>query len=68
VRRIETRVGKVEAVLRRPPGCSTCRRWDGTVIGDDEGTRTRPEVCPGCERVVPIQTLVIIADVDLERL
>jgi hypothetical protein len=65
---IGTRVGKVEAVLRPPRGCSMCRRWDGSVVGDDTGKRSRPEVCPDCGRVVPVRMLAIVVGKDLDRL
>lgn len=65
---IGTRLGKVEAVLRPTPGCSTCRRWDGSVVGDDTGKRSRPEICPGCGRVVPVRMLAIVVGMDLDVL
>jgi hypothetical protein len=65
---MSTRLRKVEAVLRPTPGCSTCRRWDDNVVGDDMGKRSRPEMCPECERVVPVRMVAIVARIDLDRL
>lgn len=68
MRGVVTRLGKVEAVLRPQPGCPTCRRWDGTVVGDEAGKRSRPEACPACGRVVPMRMVAIVARIDLDRL
>jgi len=68
VRGMRSRLGKVEPVLRPQPGCPICRRWDGNVVGDDMGKRSRPEVCPECGRVVPVRMLVIVAGMDLDQL
>ncbi len=65
---IGRRLGKVEAVLRPPPGCTVCRRWDGSVVGDKTGKRSRPEVCPECGRVVPVRMLAIVVGMDFDRL
>ncbi len=65
---IGPRLGRVEAVLRPPPGCHACRRWDGNVVGDETGKRSRPEICPACGRVVPVRMLAIVAGMDLDRL
>jgi translation initiation factor 2 beta subunit (eIF-2beta)/eIF-5 len=54
--------------MRSPPGCSVCRRWDGSVVGDETGKRSRLEVCPGCGRVVPVRRLVIVVGLDLDLL
>jgi hypothetical protein len=37
-----------------------------TVLGDDQGARSRPERCPDCGRVVPIRHVVVIAGVPLD--
>jgi len=65
---MSSRLGKVEAVLRPSPGCSTCRRWDGNVVGDEAGKRSRPEACPECGRVVPVRMMAMVAGIDLDRL
>ena len=57
-----------EAGLRLRPGCSVYRQWDGSVVGDETGKRSRPEVCPECGRVVPVRMLAIVASMDLDRL
>ena len=62
------RVTKAEAVLRPAPGCAVCRWWDGSVVGDEAGKRSRLEVCPGCGRVVPVRMLAIVAGIDLDWL
>jgi hypothetical protein len=66
--RLRQRLGKAEAVLRPLPGCAVCRWWDGSVVGDDTGKRSRPQVCPGCGRVVPVQRLVMVVDMDFDVL
>jgi hypothetical protein len=65
---LRQRVIKAEAVLRPPPGCAVCQRWDGNVVGDESGKRSRPEVCPGCGRVAPVRMLAMVAGLDLDRL
>ncbi len=62
------RLHKAEAVLRLPQGCAVCRRWDGNVVGDEAGKRSRPDVCPRCGRVVPVRMLAIVAGMDLDQL
>jgi hypothetical protein len=52
------RLVRLERVLARPPGCAHCRRWAGTVIRDEAGGASRPEVCPACGRDVPATTVV----------
>jgi len=68
VKPVQRRLANVEAVLRPPLGCAICQRWDGTVVGDDTGKRSRPEVCPGCGRLVPVRMLAIVVGMDLDRL
>ena len=68
VKALRKRLVQAEAVLRPPPGCTVCRRWDGSVVGDETGKRIRPEVCPDCGRVVPVQRLVMVVGMDLDRL
>lgn len=48
-------LGKLVQVLegQQPVGCATCRWWDGTVITDSVGGRSRPDQCPDCGRIVP---------------
>jgi hypothetical protein len=60
-KRVETRLVTLER--RVPVGCPTCRVWSTTILGDEDGSRSRPEVCPECGRTVPIHTVVIIANV-----
>jgi hypothetical protein len=68
VKALRKRLVQAEAVLRPLPGCAVCRRWDGSVVGDDRGKRSRPEVCPECGRIVPVQRLVMVVGLDLDRL
>ena len=65
-----TNLGKRLATLeaRAPVGCAACRGWGGLVLGDDEGTRSRPERCPGCGRRVPIRSLVVLVGAPLEAI
>ncbi len=65
---LRKRLVQAEVALRPRPGCSVCRRWDGSVVGDEAGKRSRPEVCPGCERVVPVRRLVMVVGLDLDLL
>ena len=62
-----TRLGKRLATLeaRTPVGCASCRGWGGLVLGDDAGTRSRPERCPACGRLVPVRSLVVLVGVPL---
>ena len=62
-RRIGARLARLEA--RAPIGCATCALWDGLVLGDDAGTRSRPERCPACGRVVPVRHLLVLVGVPL---
>jgi hypothetical protein len=48
---------------RIPIGCPTCRHWCDLVLGDEDGSRSRPEACPECGRHVPIRTVVVIQGV-----
>lgn len=52
------------------PRCPSCSWWSTTetTICADDGTCLRPEVCPDCQRVVPIRDRLVIADVDLDLL
>lgn len=65
---LRQRLTKAEAVLRPPPGCPLCRRWNGSVVGDESGKRSRPETCPACGRVVPVRMVAIVAGIDLDWL
>ncbi len=65
---LRQRLTKAEAALRPPPRCPTCRQSDGDVVGDETGKRSRPEECPECGRVVPVQRLVIVVGLDFDRL
>lgn len=60
---IGARLTRLEA--RVPAGCATCPRWDGLVLADDAGNRSRPERCPDCGRVVPVRSLLILVGVPL---
>lgn len=66
MRRIEPRLLRLEAIA--PMGCATCRGWCGTVLVDDDDTRSRPERCPGCGRLVPIRCAVHLVGVPLDAL
>ncbi len=59
------RVAKVEMAMRPPVGCPTCAGWLG-VVGDDSGWRSRPEQCPECGRVVPIEVLHVVHGVSID--
>jgi len=58
---VETRLVTLER--RIPLGCPTCRFWVDTVLGDDDGSRSRPDACPECGRYVPIRTVIVIQGV-----
>jgi hypothetical protein len=49
---MRTRIVALETTVVR--SCGTCHFWNGSVLRDDEGHRSRPERCPDCGRVVPI--------------
>jgi predicted RNA-binding Zn-ribbon protein involved in translation (DUF1610 family) len=51
-RGVHKRIRALEAVT--VVSCPTCRFWNGSVLRDDEGHRSRAERCPDCGRVVPI--------------
>lgn len=61
---MEKRLDRLAVVWRAPEGCPTCRSWWGTVLGNDDGERSRPERCPECGRVVPIRSVVVVAGID----
>jgi hypothetical protein len=65
-KKVATRLVALER--RVPVGCATCRTWMETVLGDEDGTRSRPERCPACGRVVPIRHVVVIAGVPFAAL
>jgi hypothetical protein len=48
---------------RLPVGCATCRGWDGTVVADNVGGRSRPNQCPACGRVVPPHLVIWLESV-----
>lgn len=51
---IESRLGRLHLVYRRPEGCGHCRTWGPAVcLRDDEAPR--PKECPLCGRSVPIR-------------
>ena len=60
------RVAKIGAAVGRPPGCPNCATWWGVVLGDDSGRRSRPEQCPDCGRVVPIDVLHLVVGVSID--
>jgi len=60
------RLRKLEA--RQPVRCPTCRRWDGMVLQDESGARTRPERCPECGRLVPVWVRVCLVGVPIDAL
>ncbi len=64
---IDRRLEKLTTVLR-PVGCQVCGWWSSAhaVLCDDHGTCTRPEVCRGCGRYVPIVDRLIIGGIDLD--
>jgi hypothetical protein len=51
---IATRLRRLEGA--RPPGCDCCRAWTAAAVVDTCAPphRSRPEICPGCGRRVPI--------------
>lgn len=49
-------------------GCEMWRSWCPIVLGDEDGSRSRPERCPGCERVVPIRQVDVIVGVLIDAL
>ncbi len=55
-----TTLGKRLQVLeeRQPVGCATCWCWDGTVVADSFGGRSRTDHCPDCGRVEPPQRVI----------
>jgi hypothetical protein len=63
-RRITTLQTQVD--LNATVGCDTCRHYPGIVLMDDAGNLSRPEVCPDCEREVPIFRILHIVGVPLE--
>jgi hypothetical protein len=64
VRGMSSRLGKVEPVLRPRPGCPICCRWDGNVVGDEPGKRSRQEVCPECGRGLPVRMVAVVTGLD----
>lgn len=71
MRTLGRRVAKIEA--RRPVGCATCRCWTGAIVmtADEDGTetgRSRPERCPDCGRVVPVQHVLRIIGIDWDAI
>lgn len=62
---------RLDRLQRRlgPGTCPECRGWAASVaVCDDRGRCSRPEVCPGCGRSVPLRRVVVIVGVDLDRL
>jgi hypothetical protein len=58
-RKVGRRLERLEHQYER--GCSTCRRWVGAVLMDDDGTLSRSEWCPDCGRFAPAtETLHIV--------
>lgn len=66
MRRVGRRIAALEA--RTPIGCSNCQYWSPAIYQDDQGWGDRPECCPSCRRVVPIQLIRQIIGVSLEHL
>jgi len=46
-------------------GCRLCRHWQPATVCDPFGVCLRPDVCPVCDRSVPVAERVIIAGIDL---
>lgn len=61
---LDRRLERLRLVWRAPEGCDVCKPWWWTVLGNDDGTRSRPECCPDCGRCVPITNVVVAAGVD----
>ncbi len=55
-----TTLGKRLQVLeeRQPAGCVTCRCWNGAVVTDSFGGRSRPDYSPGCGRIVTPRLMI----------
>ena len=66
MRGLARRVARVEAAAAPAPGCPTCAGWWGVVLGDDSGRRSRPEACPDCGRVVPIEVVHVVVGVSID--
>ena len=60
------RVRQIEAAVTPAAGCATCAAWWWVALGDDSGRRSRPEACPDCGRVVPIEVLHVVAGVSID--
>lgn len=63
---LDRRLERLRLVWRAPEGCATCRRWWAVALGNDDGSRSRPECCPGCGRCVPVRSVVVVAGVDFK--
>ncbi len=51
--------------LAMATGCRLCRHWQPATVCDPFGVCLRPDVCPVCDRSVPVAERVIIAGIDL---
>ncbi len=56
---LRRRLDRIEAAVRPPVGCATCRDWHAVVLVGEDGL-TRPEKCPDCGRVVPVRERVYV--------
>lgn len=52
---LDARLTKLREIYRRPEGCSTCRTWGPCRYVINDGDPSRPERCPDCSRLVPVQ-------------
>lgn len=57
-------------VVFKPIGCDACRCWSSaeTIVCDEAGVCTRPELCRACGRHVPIHDVITLVGVDLSAL
>jgi hypothetical protein len=64
---VDRRLEQLRVILE-PDGCELCRAWVGTVLTDDTGDHSRPEVCPNCGRFVKYGQIVHLEGVSLAAL
>lgn len=68
MKQLRRRISQTAERLQAQAVCRACLGWGASTYCDERGVCLRPELCPGCGRVVPIRLRRIIVGVNLDLL
>lgn len=66
MKQLRRRINQTADRLQAQPVCRTCLGWGASTYCDERGRCLRPEVCPGCGRMVAIRRRRLIVGVNLD--